>query len=51
MEGYVLDFIENNAGRLVDPKQPDHSRNQGQEGESFVVGSGQIEDIVLLNTI
>ena len=49
--GSVLDFIEHNAGRLIDPKQTDGTRKKSQEGDYSIVGTRQVEYIVLLHAI
>jgi len=43
----LLDFIEHDAARLVDPKQPDNSGQYRQDTKYLEVSAWQEEDVIV----
>lgn len=47
----ILDFIENDARRLVYPEQAHEACGDGQEAKQLPVGRGQAEDVIVLDAL
>jgi hypothetical protein len=47
----ILDFIEHNTAGLVDAEQADSGRNQRHQHQQFVVGGGEVENIIVPYTV
>jgi hypothetical protein len=47
----VLDFIENDARRLIDTEETNNQSNKRDQDERLIVRSGKVEYIVILDTL
>lgn len=43
----VLDFIEDDTGRLLDPEEPHDRSNGSQQGQERPVGARKAEDVMV----
>lgn len=48
---YALDLVKNDTGRLVDSEQPNNCRQKGDRREELIVRGGQVQDIVVRDSI
>lgn len=48
---YILDLIEDNTGGLVNLVQADYGSGNGEANGGDVVGTGQEEDIIVVDTL
>lgn len=48
---HLLDFVEDDAGRLLDPKEPHTARDDGQDGQQRPVRAWEVEDIIVLHPL
>jgi hypothetical protein len=47
----ILDFIKHNTAGLIDAEQADSGRNQRHQHEQFVVGGGEVENVIVSHTV
>jgi hypothetical protein len=47
----VLDFIENDARRLIDTEETNNQSNKRDQDERLIVRSGKVEYIVIRDTL
>jgi hypothetical protein len=47
----VLDFIEDDARRLIDTEESNNQSNKCDQDERLIVRSGKVEYIVILDTL
>jgi hypothetical protein len=47
----VLDFIENDARRLIDTEETNNQSNKRDQDERLIVRSGKVEYVVILDTL